>query len=91
MSSSVEEVARYAVSTSQASLNAATSAGDGRDLDQETVSAIERMSGDEKGTAEQINSLPNESRENGNVLHVIRGMADATNQQAHKAAIEAAR
>ncbi|MGH8406531.1 MAG: methyl-accepting chemotaxis protein, partial [Pseudomonas sp.] len=44
MTSAVEEVARNAVSTSEASKNATSSAGDGRDLVQETVSAIERMS-----------------------------------------------
>ncbi len=46
MTSAVEEVARNAVSTSEASKNATTSAGDGRDLVQETVGAIERMSAD---------------------------------------------
>ncbi|RMV04570.1 methyl-accepting chemotaxis protein, partial [Pseudomonas coronafaciens] len=79
MTSAVEEVARNAVSTSQASRNAATSAGDGRDLVQETVSAIERMSGDVKGTAELIINLANESRDIGKVLDVIRSLADQTN------------
>ena len=51
MTSAVEEVARNAVSTSEASRNATTSAGDGRDLVQETVSAIERMSTDVQATA----------------------------------------
>ncbi|EFW86600.1 Methyl-accepting chemotaxis protein [Pseudomonas savastanoi pv. glycinea] len=91
MTSAVEEVARNAVSTSQASRNAATSAGDGRDLVQETVSAIERMSGDVKGTAELIINLASESRDIGKVLDVIRGLADQTNLLALNAAIEAAR
>ncbi|KPY92637.1 Methyl-accepting chemotaxis protein [Pseudomonas syringae pv. tomato] len=91
MTSAVEEVARNAVSTSQASRNAATSAGDGRDLVQETVSAIERMSGDVKGTAELIINLATESRDIGKVLDVIRGLADQTNLLALNAAIEAAR
>ncbi|OUM06691.1 methyl-accepting chemotaxis protein [Pseudomonas syringae] len=91
MTSAVEEVARNAVSTSQASRNAATSAGDGRDLVQETVGAIERMSGDVKGTAELIINLANESRDIGKVLDVIRGLADQTNLLALNAAIEAAR
>ncbi|WP_420042171.1 methyl-accepting chemotaxis protein [Pseudomonas coronafaciens] len=91
MTSAVEEVARNAVSTSQASRNAATSAGDGRDLVQETVSAIERMSGDVKGTAELIINLANESRDIGKVLDVIRSLADQTNLLALNAAIEAAR
>ncbi|NAT24406.1 methyl-accepting chemotaxis protein [Pseudomonas syringae pv. actinidifoliorum] len=91
MTSAVEEVARNAVSTSQASRNAATSAGDGRDLVQETVSAIERMSGDVKDTSELIINLASESRDIGKVLDVIRGLADQTNLLALNAAIEAAR
>ncbi len=91
MTSAVEEVARNATSTSQASRSAATSAGDGRDLVQETVSAIERMSGDVQGNAELIISLANESRDIGKVLDVIRGLADQTNLLALNAAIEAAR
>lgn len=91
MTSAVEEVARNAVSTSEASKNATTSAGDGRDLVQETVSAIERMSGDVQGTAILIGALAEESRDIGKVLDVIRGLADQTNLLALNAAIEAAR
>ena len=91
MTSAVEEVARNAVSTSEASRNATTAAGDGRDLVQETVSAIERMSGDVQATATLIGELANESRDIGKVLDVIRGLADQTNLLALNAAIEAAR
>ncbi len=91
MTSAVEEVARNAVSTSEASRNATTSAGDGRDLVQETVSAIERMSTDVQATASLIGDLANESRDIGKVLDVIRGLADQTNLLALNAAIEAAR
>ena len=91
MTSAVEEVARNAVSTSEASRNATTSASDGRDLVQETVSAIERMSGDVQATATLIGELANESRDIGKVLDVIRGLADQTNLLALNAAIEAAR
>ncbi|WP_296255015.1 methyl-accepting chemotaxis protein [Pseudomonas sp. UBA5706] len=91
MTSAVEEVARNAVSTSQASQNATSSAGDGRDLVQETVSAIERMSSDVQGTAKLIGNLADESRDIGKVLDVIRGLADQTNLLALNAAIEAAR
>ncbi|WP_454833064.1 methyl-accepting chemotaxis protein [Pseudomonas veronii] len=91
MTSAVEEVARNAVSTSEASRNATTSAGDGRDLVQETVSAIERMSGDVQATATLIGDLANESRDIGKVLDVIRGLTDQTNLLALNAAIEAAR
>ncbi|MEG0860587.1 MAG: methyl-accepting chemotaxis protein [Pseudomonas sp.] len=91
MTSAVEEVARNAVSTSEASKEATRSAGDGRDLVLETVSAIERMSVDVQGTAELIGNLAEESRDIGKVLDVIRGLADQTNLLALNAAIEAAR
>ncbi|NMZ29779.1 methyl-accepting chemotaxis protein [Pseudomonas protegens] len=91
MTSAVEEVAHNAVSTSEASKSATTSAGDGRDLVRETVSAIERMSSDVQGTASLIGDLANESRDIGKVLDVIRGLADQTNLLALNAAIEAAR
>ncbi len=91
MTSAVEEVARNAVSTSEASKDATTSASDGRDLVMETVSAIERMSGDVQSTAELIGNLATESRDIGKVLDVIRGLADQTNLLALNAAIEAAR
>jgi len=91
MTSAVEEVARNAVSTSEASKNATSSASDGRDLVQETVGAIERMSGDVQSTATLIGNLAEESRDIGKVLDVIRGLADQTNLLALNAAIEAAR
>jgi methyl-accepting chemotaxis protein len=91
MTSAVEEVARNAVSTSEASKNATASAGDGRDLVMETVNAIERMSGDVQSTADLIGNLAEESRDIGKVLDVIRGLADQTNLLALNAAIEAAR
>jgi methyl-accepting chemotaxis protein len=91
MTSAVEEVARNAVSTSDASKSATTSASDGRELVMETVGAIERMSGDVQSTAELIGNLANESRDIGKVLDVIRGLADQTNLLALNAAIEAAR
>ena len=91
MTSAVEEVARNAVSTSEASSEATRSAGDGRDLVLETVGAIERMSGDVQATAQLIGNLAAESRDIGKVLDVIRGLADQTNLLALNAAIEAAR
>ncbi|MBA6117191.1 HAMP domain-containing methyl-accepting chemotaxis protein [Pseudomonas putida] len=91
MTSAVEEVARNAVSTSEASGEASRSAGDGRDLVMETVGAIERMSGDVQATAQLITHLAEQSRDIGKVLDVIRDLADQTNLLALNAAIEAAR
>ncbi len=91
MTCAIEEVARNANDTSQASQSATTSARDGRDLVRETVTAIERMSRDVQGSAEQISHLAEQSRDIGKVLDVIRGLADQTNLLALNAAIEAAR
>ncbi len=91
MTSAVEEVARNAVSTSEASIEATRSAGDGRDLVQETVAAIERMTLDVQSTGELVGDLATQSRDIGKVLDVIRGLADQTNLLALNAAIEAAR
>ncbi|WP_379671485.1 methyl-accepting chemotaxis protein [Pseudomonas sp. LS_2] len=91
MTSAVEEVARNAVSTSEASREASRSAGDGRDLVQETVGAIERMSADVQATSGLVSNLAEQSRDIGKVLDVIRGLADQTNLLALNAAIEAAR
>ncbi|WP_421957966.1 MULTISPECIES: methyl-accepting chemotaxis protein [Pseudomonas] len=91
MTCAVEEVARNANDTSQASQSATASARDGRDLVQETVTAIERMSRDVQGSAEQISHLAEQSKDIGKVLDVIRGLADQTNLLALNAAIEAAR
>jgi methyl-accepting chemotaxis protein len=91
MTTAVEEVARNATSTSDASKDATASAGEGRELVMETVGAIERMSGDVQSTAELIGNLADESRDIGKVLDVIRGLADQTNLLALNAAIEAAR
>ncbi|WP_420875974.1 methyl-accepting chemotaxis protein [Pseudomonas typographi] len=91
MTSAVEEVARNAVSTSEASGEATRSASDGRDLVVETVQAIERMGVEVQATAELVAQLAGESRNIGQVLDVIRGLADQTNLLALNAAIEAAR
>nr|WP_025808143.1 methyl-accepting chemotaxis protein [Pseudomonas chlororaphis] len=91
MTCAVEEVARNAVSTAEASNDATQSASEGRNLVQETVSAIELMSSEVQSSANRISELAEESRDIGKVLDVIRGLADQTNLLALNAAIEAAR
>ncbi|AZC99720.1 methyl-accepting chemotaxis protein [Pseudomonas chlororaphis] len=91
MTCAVEEVARNAVSTAEASNDATQSASEGRDLVRETVSAIELMSSEVQSSANRISELAEESRDIGKVLDVIRGLADQTNLLALNAAIEAAR
>jgi len=91
MTCAVEEVARNAVSTAEASNDATQSASEGRNLVRETVSAIELMSSEVQSSANRISELAEESRDIGKVLDVIRGLADQTNLLALNAAIEAAR
>ncbi|AZD27270.1 Methyl-accepting chemotaxis sensor/transducer protein [Pseudomonas chlororaphis] len=91
MTCAVEEVARNAVSTAEASNDATQSASEGRNLVRETVNAIELMSSEVQSSANRISELAEESRDIGKVLDVIRGLADQTNLLALNAAIEAAR
>ncbi|WIE51126.1 methyl-accepting chemotaxis protein [Pseudomonas sp. GM17] len=91
MTCAVEEVARNAVSTAEASNDATQSASEGRNLVRETVSAIELMNSEVQSSANRISELAEESRDIGKVLDVIRGLADQTNLLALNAAIEAAR
>ncbi|MBP5077190.1 methyl-accepting chemotaxis protein [Pseudomonas chlororaphis] len=91
MTCAVEEVARNAVNTAEASNDATQSASEGRNLVRETVSAIELMSSEVQSSANRISELAEESRDIGKVLDVIRGLADQTNLLALNAAIEAAR
>ncbi len=91
MSSAVEEVARNAVNTSQASQESAGVARDGRDLVQETVSAIATMSDDVQHGATLVGDLAVQVNDIGKVLDVIRNVAEQTNLLALNAAIEAAR
>lgn len=91
MTIAVEEVARNAVSTSEASMKATTSTGEGRERVQKTVDAMELMMVDVEGMSTIIGNLERESRDISKVLDVIRGLADQTNLLALNAAIEAAR
>ncbi|WP_397450369.1 methyl-accepting chemotaxis protein [Pseudomonas sp. NA-150] len=91
MTTAVEEVARNAVSTSDASKEATASAGEGRELVQKNLSAMESMTTDVQGMSTVISKLADDSRDIGKVLDVIRGLADQTNLLALNAAIEAAR
>ena len=91
MTAAVEEVARNAVSTSQASQDSNQVALTGRDRVQETVGAIQGMTQDVEQTARLIEGLATQGRDIGKVLDVIRAIAEQTNLLALNAAIEAAR
>ncbi|HJR30654.1 MAG TPA: methyl-accepting chemotaxis protein, partial [Pseudomonas sp.] len=91
MTAAVEEVARNAVSTSEASNQSNHAAREGRDQVVKTVDAIQTMTHDVQNTAQMIEGLAAQGRDIGKVLDVIRAIAEQTNLLALNAAIEAAR
>nr|WP_248802475.1 methyl-accepting chemotaxis protein [Pseudomonas sp. MWU13-2100] len=91
MTSAVEEVARNAVSTSEASQESNQAAREGRDRVVKTVEAIQTMTQDVQNTSVLIEGLATQGRDIGQVLDVIRAIAEQTNLLALNAAIEAAR
>ncbi|MBM7062188.1 methyl-accepting chemotaxis protein [Pseudomonas sp. UL073] len=91
MTSAVEDVARNAVSTSEASRESDRTAQHGRDQVVRTVGAIGDLAAGVTTTAEQIEQLAERVRGISKVLDVIRSVAEQTNLLALNAAIEAAR
>ncbi|WP_313116544.1 methyl-accepting chemotaxis protein [Pseudomonas guguanensis] len=91
MTAAVEEVARNAVSTSEASRESNATALQGREQVRQTVSSIGQLAEDVNGTAQEVEKLAERVREISKVLDVIRAIAEQTNLLALNAAIEAAR
>lgn len=91
MSTTVQEVARSAAATSEATHNASREVGTGHDVVRETVSNIDALAREIRDTAGLVHRLGESSDEIGNVVDVIRGIAEQTNLLALNAAIEAAR
>ncbi|MHC8335819.1 methyl-accepting chemotaxis protein [Pseudomonas sp. LB3P25] len=91
MTTAVEEVARNAVSTSDATRQSSESAHAGQERVSETVTAIGALASDVQITGTLVQSLANQSQDIGKVLDVIRAIAEQTNLLALNAAIEAAR
>ena len=91
MTIAVEEVARNAVSTSDATRQSSESAHQGQERVSETASSISALADDVQSTGELVQSLANQSQDIGKVLDVIRAIAEQTNLLALNAAIEAAR
>ncbi|EJL01066.1 methyl-accepting chemotaxis sensory transducer [Pseudomonas fluorescens Q2-87] len=91
MTTAVEEVARNAVSTSDATRQSSESASMGQQRVSDTVDAIGALASDVQVTGGLVQSLANQSQDIGKVLDVIRAIAEQTNLLALNAAIEAAR
>ena len=91
MSAAVDEVARNASSTSEASNKSSRLAKEGRERVLQTVTAIQAMTHEVTKTSGLIEGLAEQSQGIGKVLDVIRAIAEQTNLLALNAAIEAAR
>ena len=91
MTSAVEEVARNAVSTSEASRSTSLQATSGRDKARDAVIAINNATTEIAASTTMVGDLAVQVRDIGKVLDVIRGIAEQTNLLALNAAIEAAR
>ena len=91
MTSAVEEVARNAVSTSEASSESNRTAQHGREQVRQTVESISHLADDVTHTASEVEQLAGQVRDISKVLDVIRSIAEQTNLLALNAAIEAAR
>ena len=91
MTSAVEEVARNAVSTSDASNHSNRSAQAGQARVVQTVQSIQTLTDNVQATSALVQNLADQSQDIGKVLDVIRSIAEQTNLLALNAAIEAAR
>ncbi len=91
MTTAVDEVARNAVATSEASRDSDHTARQGQEQVNKTVDSISHLAEDVTATAGQVEQLAEKIRHISTVLDVIRSIADQTNLLALNAAIEAAR
>lgn len=91
MSVAVDEVARNAVSASEAARQSTQAAMLGKQRVDETLFAIRDLTDQVQQTSTDIQHLANESQNINKVLGVISAIADQTNLLALNAAIEAAR
>ncbi len=91
MTAAVDEVARNAVATFEASKESTQTARHGQQQVTKTVDSIRLLSDDVTRTAEQVKNLGDGVTSISKVLDVIRAIAEQTNLLALNAAIEAAR
>lgn len=91
MSAAVDEVANTALQSSDASAEAAKLAAEGKTKVTETTAVIREMNKDMAASSGVIDTLAGQVASIGQVLDVIRAVAEQTNLLALNAAIEAAR
>jgi Methyl-accepting chemotaxis protein len=91
MAATVQEVARNTAHTAEAASQAKDEAESGRRVVSQTIDSIDSLAQQVEQGATVMAQLQEDSREVGQVLEVINGIAEQTNLLALNAAIEAAR
>jgi methyl-accepting chemotaxis protein len=91
MAAATQEIATNAANAATSAQEADTEAMTGQRIVEETIAAISALSDNIDGASEVVNQLSTDADEIGNVLNVIKAIADQTNLLALNAAIEAAR
>lgn len=91
MTATVQDVARNAESAADSAASADIQAQQGHSVVKQTIERIEELARSIEDSAESIERLKHHSAGIGNVLDVIKNVADQTNLLALNAAIEAAR
>jgi methyl-accepting chemotaxis protein len=91
MASAISEVSQNAARAAESAVSARQEAHEGGMVVEQTVSAMQNLTGTSRTTSEQIEGLAHSSDEIGKVLSVIGEIAGQTNLLALNAAIEAAR
>ncbi|TMM45386.1 methyl-accepting chemotaxis protein [Colwellia ponticola] len=91
MAAATQEIATNAENAATSAQEADTEAMTGQRIVEETITAISSLFDSINGAAEVVNQLSTDTVEIGNVLNVIKAIADQTNLLALNAAIEAAR
>ena len=91
MAAATQEIATNAANAATSANEADSEAITGQSIVEETIAAISALSDNINGAGEVVNQLSTDADEIGNVLNVIKAIADQTNLLALNAAIEAAR
>lgn len=91
MVASVQDVSGHASSAAEAAREADTAAKGGRQIVKDTAASINSLASEVERASEVIRKLEADTANVGNILDVIKGIAEQTNLLALNAAIEAAR
>ena len=91
LGAAAQEIARNAADASNQASNASGHAGDGRQVMEQTIQAMNELSATISSSREQIEAVNSSTEDISQILEVIKGISEQTNLLALNAAIEAAR